>query len=175
MSSLEFCHQFMSMETMLRAFAHSLTKDQDEATDLFQDTAYKAFKYRERFQPTTNFQAWVFTIMKNTFINKYRQKKRRQVLNDQTPGNYFINTGASVDNEGESSITLKEIGRAIDQLDANLAVPFKLALQGYQYDEIAEQLKIPLGTVKSRIHFARKQLQYQLRKWYQMNYFQEIL
>ena len=175
MSNLEFCHQFMGIENVLRAFANSLTKDKEEAIDLFQDTAYKAFKYRERFQPTTNFQAWVFTIMKNTFINKYRQRKRRQTINDQTNNAYYINTSAAVENQGESKITLEEITTAIEQLEPQLATPFILAFQGYQYDEIAAQLQIPLGTVKSRIHFARKQLQYQLRKWYQIEHFQEIL
>jgi RNA polymerase sigma-70 factor (ECF subfamily) len=175
MSRLEFSHKFMSMESMLRAFAHSLTKNEEAAEDLFQETAYKAFKYRERFHPTTNLKAWLLTIMKNTFINDYRRRKRQQVLQDYTSNDFLINSGKTTGNSGEGKILLDEVQKAINELEPNLRQPFLMQYQGYQYDEIADALNIPLGTVKSRIHFARRRLRKRLGGWYQTNRMADIL
>lgn len=160
MSHLEFSQGYSQFQGLLYAFACRLTKDEDDARDLMQETAYKAFKYRGLYQPKTNLRAWLMTIMRNTFINNYRQKKRRQTLNDTTDNEYFINSGTmSVRNSGEATVTIEEIQAVIDALEDWLKIPFLMHYQGFKYDEIAESLNIPIGTVKSRIFFARKKLQ----------------
>jgi RNA polymerase sigma-70 factor (ECF subfamily) len=155
----EFSQQFSKIESILVAFAVNLTKDREEANDLFQDTAYKAFKYRYLYRPDTNLKAWLITIMKNTFINNYRSKKRKACINDQTDSGFYINSGdVTVENEGLSTITIEELEALVGELDEIFRMPFWLRFQGYKYDEISEMLGVPLGTVKSRIHFARQQL-----------------
>lgn len=175
MSQIEFTKSFRQFETILFSFAYRLTKSEEEAQDLLQDTAYKAFKYRSRYKPHTNLRAWLMTIMRNTFINNYRQKKRRQTLNDQTPNNYFINSSRQVYNGGESAVTMKELGGIVDRLEEWLKVPFMMHYQGFKYDEIAQELEIPLGTVKSRIFFARKKLQESLQQMYHSRNLDDLL
>ena len=176
MSQVEFTNAFCQFEGALMAFACHLTKNEDEAQDLLQETAYKEFKYRSMYQPHTNLRAWLMTIMRNTFINDYRQKKRRQTLNDQTPNNFFLNSGDRVVvNLGESEITIKEVTRLIDSLEDWMKIPFLMHYQGYKYDEIATELDIPLGTVKSRIFFARKKLQESLQLMYQSSSTAELV
>lgn len=176
MSHLEFSHQFGQVQPALLSFACHLTQSEDDAHDLLQETAYKAFKYRNMFKAHTNIRAWLMTIMRNTFINNYRQKRRRQVLNDNTPNDYFLNSGSrSVYNTGESEVTLKEVTRVVDDLDDWMRIPFLMHYEGYKYDEIAEELNIPLGTVKSRIFFARKRLQESLSGMYQSKRVAEII
>jgi RNA polymerase sigma-70 factor (ECF subfamily) len=176
MSQFEFTESFRQFETMLFSFACHLTKSEEEAQDLLQDTAYKAFKYRSMYKPHTNLRAWLMTIMRNTFINNYRQKKRRQTLNDHTPNNYFLNASSrNVYNGGESAVTMKELTGIIERLEDWLKVPFMMHYQGFKYDEIAEELDIPLGTVKSRIFFARKKLQESLGQLYHSRNLNELL
>jgi RNA polymerase sigma-70 factor (ECF subfamily) len=175
MSTVEFNHRFMCLEPLLLSFAKSLTRDEDSARDLFQETAYKAYRYKEKFHPSTNFKAWLMTIMKNTFINDYRRKKRRQTIFDNTDNDFLLNSIIEVENRGDGNIIQDEVQLAIEALDEQLRVPFLLQFQGYQYEEIAERLEIPLGTVKSRIHFARKKLRHQLEKWYLAQHTDDIL
>ncbi|MFN7116516.1 MAG: RNA polymerase sigma factor [Saprospiraceae bacterium] len=176
MSHIEFSQHFTQFQTLLFAFACRLTKDEDDARDLLQETAYKAFKYRGLYQPKTNLRAWLMTIMRNTFINNYRQKKRRQTLNDKTDNEFFINSGTlTVKNQGEAAVTIEEIQKLVDALEDWLKVPFLMHYQGYKYDEIAEVLNIPLGTVKSRIFFARKKLQESLAEMYFRPSLEEML
>jgi RNA polymerase sigma-70 factor (ECF subfamily) len=167
MSGIEFTHRYNEMQSLLYAFAIRLTKDEEDANDLLQETAYKAFKYRKMYQPQTNLRAWLMTIMRNTFINDYRRRKRRQTINDKTDNNYFINSGDfSVANEGESNVLMEEIKKKIESLEDWMRVPFMMHFNGFKYEEIAEQLDIPLGTVKSRIFFARKRLKNMIKEVY---------
>lgn len=176
MSHPEFVSQFNSMQNLLHAFAFRLTRDECEAKDLVQETAYKAYKYRGLYQPHTNLRAWLMTIMRNTFINNYRKQKRRQVLNDQTDNQFFINSGNRVaSNGGESNITIEELQEMISRVEEWARIPFLLYYQGYKYEEIAEELGIPLGTVKSRIFFARRELKEMIRKVYRANFAEELL
>ncbi len=176
MSHIEFTKGFSQFQAPLYAFAFRLTKDEEDAHDLLQETAYKAFKYKDMYQPRTNLRAWLMTIMRNTFINNYRQKKRRQVLNDTTSNDFLIDSGRlTVRNSGESDITAEEITQLIDSLEDWLKVPFLMYLQGYKYDEIAEAMDIPLGTVKSRIFFARKKLQSAIQEMYQYTSLEDVL
>ncbi|MBK6623186.1 MAG: RNA polymerase sigma factor [Saprospirales bacterium] len=167
MTKIEFSHKFLQLEPKLLAFAQSLTKDQEAALDLYQETAYKAFRHRDHFQPATNLKAWLMTIMKNTFINHYRRKKRQQTLYDHTENDILLNTGQTSENSGEGKMLMEEITTAIGQLEEHFRVPFLMQYQGFHYEEISSALQIPLGTVKSRIHFARKHLRTQLQSWYQ--------
>ncbi len=164
MSQLEFTQQYTALQAMLMNFAMKLTKNEEAAQDLLQDTALKAYKYRNMYHKGTNMSAWLMTIMRNTFINDYRKKKRRRVLNDSTNNNYLINSGTkSVENIGEAKIALKEVQQVLTKIEDWARIPLLMHAEGYKYDEIASELEIPLGTVKSRIYFARKQLKAKLK------------
>lgn len=159
MSNLEFDNKFYQMTSLLNAFAYNLTKNQEDAKDLYQETAFRAMTNREKFRPGTNFKAWLFTIMKNIFINNYRKKVKANTIMDSTDNMYYINSGKSVvSNDGESNIMMKELNKMIDALDDSVRIPFLMHYKGYKYQEIADHLELPLGTVKSRIFFARKEL-----------------
>jgi len=149
-----------SVNNTLRAFSLKLTGDTADAEDLYQDTAMRIISNADKFQPNTNFKAWAVTIMRNVFINNYRKKTRRSVILDQTSNNYYLNSGEGTEqNDGEGNIAYGELLKMVNKLPDEFSEPFWMAHQGYKYDEIAEQLKVPLGTVKSRIFFARKKLQ----------------
>jgi len=163
MSHIEFTQQYSALQAMLLNFALKLTKDEEAARDLVQDTALKAFKYRQMYRKGTNMGAWLMTIMRNTFINDYRKRKRRQILNDNSPNNYLINSGdESVRNIGEVNMALQEVQKVLTGIEDWARIPLLMHVEGYKYDEIAKELDIPLGTVKSRIYFARKQLKSRL-------------
>ena len=152
--------QLDKISNSLRAFSLKLTGNTDDAEDLYQDTALRIMTNAEKYNPGTNFKAWAVTIMRNIFINNYRKKVRRNLIIDQTPNNYYINSGeGSTGNDGESRIAFKELQEMVDSLPDDFRIPFMMAYQGYKYDEIAEELGSPLGTIKSRIFFARKKLQ----------------
>jgi len=152
--------QLDSISQSLRAFSLKLTGNNADAEDLYQDTALRIITNADKYRPGTNFKAWAVTIMRNIFINNYRKKVRRNLIIDQTPNNYYINSGdRTIENEGESNVTFNELVSMVDALPEDFRRPFLMAYQGYKYDEIAEELDAPLGTIKSRIFFARKKLQ----------------
>jgi RNA polymerase sigma-70 factor, ECF subfamily len=159
MSTLEFNAQFDRLSSLLQAFAYNLTKNAEDAKDLFQETAYRAMTNRDKFRPGTNFKAWSFTIMKNIFINNYRKKVKANTIMDATDNLFYINSGSAViSNGGDSNIMMKELTGMIDGLDESIRIPFMMHYQGFKYQEIADHFDLPLGTVKSRIFFARKEL-----------------
>jgi RNA polymerase sigma-70 factor, ECF subfamily len=167
MSQLEFYSRFDQMSTILNSFAYNLTKNVEDAKDLFQETAYRALTNRDKFRPGTNFKAWLFTIMKNIFINNYRKKVKANTIMDSTDNHYYLNSGsAEISNLAESDIMMQELTKMIDALDESIRIPFLMHYQGYKYQEIAEHLDLPLGTVKSRIFFARKELKDGIQKQY---------
>ncbi|MFT5165609.1 MAG: RNA polymerase sigma-70 factor (ECF subfamily) [Saprospiraceae bacterium] len=155
--SLDFSQNLQSSTKQLLSFAMSLTKNNTDAEDLYQDTVFLAFKNKDKFSSGTNFTAWLKTIMRNTFINNYRKQKRFQSILAKGVGGYFFGTKSS-DNSTEADMNVKEIERLIGDIDVRFKTPFLLYFTGYSYDEIAEQLDLPMGTVKSRIFFARKHL-----------------
>ncbi len=144
----------------LKPFAITLTRDFETAQDLCQETLYKAFAHRDKYQPGTNIKAWLCTIMRNIFINDYRRAERKKGVVDAVRYAAQHQTQESADR----SIRLKEIHTALYQLPAIFKEACLLYLQGYKYSEIAEALNEPLGTIKSRIHFAKKLLQQQIDK-----------
>lgn len=157
MTAIEFNTRIMNEKSSLKNFALSLTRNTDDALDLLQDTYVKAITYREKFEDTTNLKAWLFTIMKNTFINAYRRNvKTRQLI---TKGDDVALDRAFKQNSydhSESRLNAKEIIKQIESLDDDYKVPFTRYYNGYKYEEIANEMKLPLGTVKSRIFIARK-------------------
>lgn len=167
MSSFEFSNKFDEETKVLRSFAFSLTKDSEAAHDLFQETAFRAFSNKEKFRPGTNFRAWLMTIMKNIFINNYRRKKRYNTISDQTSNLYYINSGEEdIFNKGEVKMFMEELLEIIDELPESLREPFYMYYEGFKYHEIADKLDLPLGTVKSRIYFARKELKEKIKVRY---------
>lgn len=153
-------NQIDVISNSLRAFSLKLTGDSMDAEDLFQDTTLRIIANADKFMPNTNFKAWAVTIMRNIFINNYRKKMRRGIVYDKTDNNYYINSGDRIiQNEGETNMNYKELLRMVNSLPDDFRIPFWMAYQGYKYDEISKKLEVPLGTIKSRIFFARKKLQ----------------
>lgn len=163
MTALEFNYQVTTFQDKLSAFAQSLTKDEEDAKDLFQETVLKAMKYRDKFASPTNLKAWLYTIMKNTFINDYRRKKLVTMVHDDSPNDFVLNSERSTLQTQTSHLYTEEILNKIESLDADYRIPFTKYLEGFKYKEISEALNLPLGTVKSRIYVARQQLMEQLR------------
>lgn len=158
MTNLEFNCQFDALQRKLLPFAYRLTNNLEDAKDLVQETAIRAFNNREKFENGTNFRAWVTTIMRNTFINFYRKKKNRATSSEPADSYVFVNEDNAVDNHAGSNIMMRELQRIINALDNTYRKPFMMFYEGYKYEEIAEDMSLPIGTVKSRIFFARRQL-----------------
>jgi len=159
MTAIEFNHQLVGLERNLTKFALSLTSNREEAKDLLQETLLKAIINREQFVNYSNLKAWTYTIMKNTFINRYRQTVRQNNILDSTKNLYFLNQSRKMyDIAPDSNYAILEINKLIDGLENEYKIPFKLLLEGFRYKEISEKLGLRLGTVKSRIFFARKSL-----------------
>jgi len=162
----EFDKMLLTNADFLKPFAINLTRDTEAANDLYQETLYKALANQEKYNVGTNIKAWLFTIMRNIFINDYRRKVKQKTIFDNTPNDYLINQKqVSVSNTAESAMWMKEIQKAIQQLPEIFKTPFLLYFDGYKYQEIAEVLNEPLGTIKSRIHFARKLLKEQISRY----------
>jgi RNA polymerase sigma factor (sigma-70 family) len=163
MAALDFNRMLLSNADYLKPFAINLTRDAEDAKDLFQETLYRALVNWEKYNIGTNIKAWLFTIMRNVFINDYRKKSKQQTILDPSPNDQLLNTNQStITNNAESDLNLKEIRNAIYRLPDIFKTPFTLFFEGYKYHEIAYTLHEPLGTVKSRIHFARKLLKEQI-------------
>jgi RNA polymerase sigma-70 factor (ECF subfamily) len=166
MSTLEFNELLLTNADFLKPFAINLTRDDEAANDLYQETLYKALANHEKYNAGTNIKAWLFTIMRNIFINNYRRKVKQNTILDSTPNDYLINLKqATVSNAAESNLRVKDIRNAVQQLPEIFKTPFLLYFEGYKYHEIADVLHEPLGTIKSRIHFARKILKEQVSRY----------
>lgn len=158
MSTLEFNETLIHMESHLTAFARGFTRNDEDAKDLTQETMMKAIIHREYYVPQTNFKAWVFTIMRNIFINQYRRKKKSGTIFDHNKDlSLLTNTGSERSNP-LNELLGKEINNQIGKLGDEYKVPFHMHIDGYKYKEIADQLDIPIGTVKSRIFVSRQKL-----------------
>jgi RNA polymerase sigma-70 factor (ECF subfamily) len=155
----------MNNTSSLHPFAISLTRDKETARDLLQETLYRALANRDKYNTGTNIKAWLFTIMRNIFINDYRRKARQKTIFDNTPHETLIDSQpVIIQKEAETRLGLKEIQSTIHTLPEIFKKPFLLYFEGYRYHEIAEEMNEPLGTIKSRIHFARKLLKEQLSR-----------
>lgn len=166
MSDSTFTQKLLGLQSNLLNFAYQLTTNREAAHDLVQDTTLKALDNEDKYVDNVNFKGWVFTIMRNIFINNYRRQVRSATVVDTTEDLYHLNlsqeSGLSTP---EGSFAAREISEAINGFNEEYRVPFSMYITGYKYNEIAEKLSLPLGTVKSRIFFARKRLRSLLKDY----------
>lgn len=165
MSTIEFNQLLTTSAKDLKGFAINFTRNVEDAEDLLQDTLLKALRYKDHFQEGTNFKGWLFTIMRNIFINNYKRKKLQNTISDQTTNQFFINYGKISEDTVSERINEKDITKSISSLTHEFKTPFQMFLDGYHYDEIAGAMDIPMGTVKSRIFHARKKLMDDLKDY----------
>lgn len=166
MKTFDFDELLISNADYLKPFAFTLTRDNESAKDLMQETLFRALANRDKYNVGTNIKAWMYTIMRNIFINNYRKKTRQNTIFDNTPNDYLLDYNQhAISNTAETILSLKDIQSSVDQLPDIFKFPFVLYFEGYKYNEIAEHLNEPLGTIKSRIHFARKLLKEQLSRF----------
>ncbi len=159
MTAIEFNYHLTGLQKYLEVFARQLTRNEDDAQDLLQETFLKALVYRDKYVVQNNFKAWVYTIMKNIFINNYRRNKKARTIIDQTDNLYYMNfKNESHETNPESILNVKELQKGIDHLDKDFRKAFDLYNDGYKYKEIADDLNLTIGTVKSRIFYSRKKL-----------------
>ena len=164
MKSLSFRKDLVGVQEELLRFAYKLTTDREEANDLLQETSLKALDNEDKYTPDTNFKGWMYTIMRNIFINNYRKVVRDQTFVDKTDNLYHLNLPQDAGFEStERTYDLKEMHRVVNALPKEYRVPFAMHVSGFKYREIAEKLNLPLGTVKSRIFFTRQKLQEELK------------
>ncbi len=165
MSAIEFNQMLISNTDFLKPFAFTLTRDNETAKDLLQETMFRALANKDKYNVGTNVKAWLYTIMRNIFINNYRRKVKQNTIFDSTANDFFLDyQQTTVANQAEGNLKLKEIQNAVSNLPEIFKSPFTLYFEGYKYHEIADVLQEPLGTIKSRIHFARKLLKEQLSR-----------
>ena len=165
MSTIEFNNVIVNNTEFLKPFAFNLTRDNEEAKDLYQETLYKALSNRDKYSEGTNIKAWMYTIMRNIFINNYRRNANQKMIFEKKSDDFLLNSGnKAISNDAETNLGLKEIRNSIFRLPQIFKTPFILYFEGYRYHEIAYALNEPLGTIKSRIHFARKLLKEQISR-----------
>jgi RNA polymerase sigma factor (sigma-70 family) len=166
MTKIQCNNALHNLREKLHFYALSLTSDAERANDLLQETMLKVLTCHEQFTQNTNFKAWVYTIMRNTFINDYRRNvKRRNTFGNSNIDLCLLFPMGSNYPAPDSIYNTKEIHRNIDALDDEYRIPFTMFFEGYKYKEIAKKLDLPLGTVKSRIFFTRKKLKKSLKEY----------
>jgi RNA polymerase sigma-70 factor (ECF subfamily) len=169
MTSIHFKNTVQHEAKSLRKYAYQLTRNIDDTDDLVQETMLKAFTYQDKFQEGTNLKGWLYTIMKNTFINNYRRMIKRNTFIDNTNNEYFIDSFAITEsNKGEQKFIIQDIEAEIEKLPLNLKTPFTMSFNGFKYEEIAVMLNIPIGTVKTRIFVAKRELKEKLSVYAKM-------
>lgn len=157
MKAKEFQNELIGLQDNLMRFASSLTYNKDDAKDLVQETNLKALTYRDNFEDDTNIKAWTFTILKNTHINNYRKTIKKNMAIDSSDSQFLLNS-IPERNGPESEYLYKEMAKKVENLDDFFRIPFMMHASGYKYKEIAQNLNLKIGTVKSRIFLSRKQL-----------------
>jgi RNA polymerase sigma-70 factor (ECF subfamily) len=167
MSTTEFGNKVQRHRDILNNYALQLTQNHDDANDLVQETYLKAMNYADKFKEGTNLKGWLYTIMRNSFINNYRRITKRNSFLDTQEEQYIMDTakGYTTHNQGDNLFLRRDIERAIDTLQDDLRITFELNAAGFKYHEIAEMLKIPIGTVKTRIFVARRKLRDELEDY----------
>ncbi|MCI5580980.1 MAG: RNA polymerase sigma factor [Phocaeicola plebeius] len=164
MTTSSFTQNLLNVQAELRNFAFKLTADYEDANDLVQETTLKALDNEDKYTDETNFRGWMYTIMRNLFINNYRKTVRDQTYVDRTDNQFYLNSGVDVEGDStEGAYDAKEMRRIVNSLPKEYRLPFSMFVAGFKYREIAERLGLPLGTVKSRIFFSRQKLQEALK------------
>jgi RNA polymerase sigma-70 factor (ECF subfamily) len=169
MLSVNFSIELNKLKNVLHNFAFKLTRNHEDSKDLYQETAYRALVNKDKFHQGTNLKAWLFTIMRNIFINNYRKKIKKNTILDPTDNQYYLNSGTVVVNDADSTMMMDELIKLVDKLDVGIRIPFLLHYNGFKYQEISDQLSLPLGTIKSRIFFARKALKEKVNNNYNIS------
>lgn len=166
MTTLEFQKLYEGVYQSLFGFAMSLTRNKEEAKDLIQETVCKAISNLHRFKSGTNFKAWISTILHNQFINEYRKKRTRKKV--EAPVDDFLYAAESKGSGDQvySQIMMNELNQILDSLEDGYRIPFLMFYKGWHYDEISDRMHLPIGTVKSRIHYARRQLREKIESSY---------
>jgi RNA polymerase sigma factor (sigma-70 family) len=160
---MEFEHQLVQLRPLLYQFTRKFTSNRDESWDLVQDTMLKALVNKSKFKNDVNLKGWLYTIMRNTFINKYRKEIRLKISKGEKADFQYLSVEDTYTyHKPDSASQIKEVWEKIDSIKGDLVKPFKLFTSGYKYSEIAKHLRLPLGTVKSRIFQARQEIQKQL-------------
>ncbi len=163
-SNDSFESKLLGLQDNMLNFALTLTANREEARDLMQETTLRVLDNKEKYYENINFKGWVFTIMHNIFVNNYRKVVRSQTFIDKTGNLYHLNLPQdSGFDTPDGAYTIKEINMAINSFTDEYKIPFSMHVAGYKYEEIAQHLGLPIGTVKSRIFFARKRLQEMLK------------
>lgn len=161
MTTLEFSNQLIGLEDNLKRFAMILTLNDEDANDLVQDTFLRALNYKERYMdsPYKNLKGWAYAIMKSIFINNYRKavSRKNNLGVVEHDASVWLKED-SPDANPETKLQLRELELAISHLNKHLKTPFLMYISGFKYKEIAVKLGLNIGTVKSRIFFARKVL-----------------
>lgn len=166
MSTETFRSKIIGLQRNLLNFAYSLTMNRDDAYDLLQDTTLKALDNSDKYVDNINIKGWLFTIMRNIFINNYRRQARAGVYIDTSDDLYVLNLPQESGLETpEGAYSTKEITAVMCSLNDELRTPFSLFVAGYKYAEIAQKMDLPIGTIKSRIFLARRRLKESLRSY----------
>lgn len=164
MEKFNFNNKIVAMQGELHSFAFKLTEDYDSANDLVQDCMLKALDNKDKFVHRENFKGWMYTIMRNIFINNYRRSLREVNIIDP---NYNIYAQNQLEEESsnrfEHIYDLKELYKVIHSVPEEMKKPFLMFVAGFKYREIAEKMGLPVGTIKSRLFLVRKKLQKDLK------------
>ncbi len=163
MQTTTFNQALVSLQDDLWRYAFKLTADAEAADDLLQETSLRALDNEEKYLPNTNFKGWVYTIMRNIFINNYRREERNSTFVDTTENLYFLNAWNDKPRcTTDEAYDLHEMKRVVLALPPEYRQPFAMFVSGFKYREIADMLHLPLGPVKSRIFATRAKLQTEL-------------
>ena len=169
----QFLKVFLPLINSLYNFAYRLSLDEDDANDLVQDTYLKAYRFYESFEQGTNAKAWLFRILKNSFINEYRRKTKEPNKVDYQEVESFYNS-EEADTKHTTDLRVEtvqeligdEVANALNALEVDFRTVIILCdLEGFTYEEMAKILNIPIGTVRSRLHRARMLLKEKLREY----------
>ncbi len=157
MEKNNFGAEIIGLKPSLMRYAYSLTFNIDDTKDLVQETFFKALNNKDKFDEATNIKAWLYTIMRNTFINDYRRRIKKQAIFSEDVHEYVLNNRPA-DTSPESDYNYRELTVMVNSLQPEFRIPFQMHESGFKYQEIADELGLHLGTVKSRIHFSRQKL-----------------
>ena len=154
-----FTGELVGMLEHLYYYALQLTEDREDALDLVQETSYKALKNRKRLHDEEHIRAWLYTILKNTYINYLRSSHFKQIVLDTDELNSYVDRQEGLPGQVPDEILMKkELLEIIRLLPVPYERPIRMMLSGYSYKEIAREMNIPIGTVKSRIHLGKKKI-----------------
>ena len=166
MDTAKFTSEIYAHSDHLMSHALKFTRDEDDAKDLLQETLIKGLRFANSFDKGTNLRGWLYVIMKNTYINDFKRATKRNAVvtveDEITSGQLAI---SATKNNSESTFAMEDINKALASIKDEYRIPFKKYFEGYKYDEIATELNLPIGTVKTHIHQARQGLKKYLKMY----------